>query len=112
MSNRPTIRRADRIEDRLRLSVTIELKKCDEIKSQGCGKSLLLTGELGAWPTSQIGNCRVPLLLKAAPTKTRAAPHFTITMDALINPLRWTGCYEGATIAESHPPSKAIREPT
>jgi hypothetical protein len=30
MSNRPTIRRADRIEDRLRLSVTIELKKCDK----------------------------------------------------------------------------------
>lgn len=26
------------MEDRWRLSVTIELKKCDEIKSQGCGK--------------------------------------------------------------------------
>jgi len=34
------LKRADRIEDHLRLAVTIELKRCDETKSRGCGKAI------------------------------------------------------------------------
>jgi hypothetical protein len=41
------------MEDRLRLSVTIELRKCDEIKSQGCGKRYyLLIVEVGDYDGS------------------------------------------------------------
>jgi hypothetical protein len=77
----PTIKRANRIEDRLRLSVTIELKKCDKSNAwfyPVTAFASLLSHLLFCWPPIVWRSSdQVPGVLRVPPwTLNRQRSHF------------------------------------